>query len=93
MKHHLWDTDINRLFGTFDTEDEALAFVRALVESYGAAYADDLAIGCERPDGSFTAPLTGAVLVERAWQVAQEHEPASESVLSGTETTDARRAS
>lgn len=92
MKHRLWDTDINRLFGTFDTEDDALALVRTLVERYGDAYANDLALGCERLDGSFTAPLTGAALVERAWHVAQEHGPDSESVLSGAEATDARRA-
>ena len=66
MRTHLWDTDINRLFGTSDTEAEALACVRALLESYGAAYADDLAMGGERSDGTFAVPLTGAALIERA---------------------------
>ena len=93
MKYRLWDTDINRLFGTFDTEAEALAYVRAVLESYGAAYADDLAMGCERPDGSFTAPLTGEELVERAWPVAQDPEPPPESVLTRTKMAEAKRAS
>lgn len=88
MKYRLWDTDINRLFGTFDTEDEALAFVRALLESYGNAYANDLALGCERQDGSFTPPLTGAALVEHARRTPQEHESESGPV----EAAAARRA-
>ncbi len=65
MRYRVWDTDINRLFGTYDTEDEALAFVGTLVARYGAAYAEDLAMGCERDDGSFTEPLSGTALLER----------------------------
>jgi hypothetical protein len=69
MKYRLWDTDINRLFGTFESEGEALALVRTLVGRYGDAYADDLAMGCERSDGSFIPPLTGAALIARAGQI------------------------
>lgn len=74
MKYRLWDTDINRLFGTFDNEDEALALVRTMITSYGPTYADDLALGCERADGSFTLPLTGAELVARTQRVAGKRE-------------------
>jgi hypothetical protein len=75
MTYRLWDVDINRLFGAFDTEDEALALVRELLTSYGDMYADDLAMGYEQTDGSPTAPLTGAALVERTWRVTGKHEP------------------
>jgi hypothetical protein len=71
MKYRLWDIDINRLFGTFDNEDEALALAGTLISSYGDAYAADLALGCERSDGSFTSPLTGHELIARVQQVAQ----------------------
>lgn len=64
--YRLWDIDINRLFGTFDDEAEALDLVRTLLSTYGEAYAEVLVLGCERGDGSFTQPLTGAALVERA---------------------------
>lgn len=74
MKYRLWDTDINRLFGAFDNEAEALAMVRTLIESYGDAYADDLALGCERLDGSFTPPLIGTALIARTRRVAPERE-------------------
>lgn len=77
MKYRLWDIDINRLFGTFDNEAEALGLVRTLVKSYGAAYADDLALGCEREDGTFAEPLTGAALVARAERVAATTEAVS----------------
>ncbi len=76
MKYRVWDTDINRLFGTFETEAEAMTFVRTLVGRYGAAYADDLAVGGERADGTYTAPLTGSALLARAEEVAAEQEPA-----------------
>lgn len=77
MKYRLWDTDINRLFGTFDNEDEALILVTSLLDSYGDAYAEDLALGCERSDGSFTEPLKGAVLIARAAEAAARRVAAS----------------
>jgi len=76
MIYRVWDTDINRLHGTYDTEEEALALVRTLVSTYGDAYAEDLAVGCERPDGSFTEPLSGRELLARAEQVMAERERA-----------------
>ena len=47
MTYHLWDTDIGRYFGRFDTEDEALGFVRTLLAQYGEAYAADLTLNWE----------------------------------------------
>lgn len=70
MRYRVWDTDINRLFGTYDNEGEALSLVSTLVSRYGEGYAEDLAVGCEREDGSFTAPLSGAALLKRADDMA-----------------------
>lgn len=72
MRYRVWDTDINRLFGTYDNEAEALSWVRTLVGRYGEGYADDLAVGCEREDGWFTEPLSGAALLKRVDVVAAE---------------------
>ncbi len=91
MKYRLWDTDINRLFGTFDNEDEALVLVRTLIGNYGESYAKDLALGWERQDGSFTAPLTGAALVERALRTPQENESEPGPLLAGAEAAAVRR--
>ena len=72
MKYRLWDTDINRLHGTFDREAEALSLVSTLLRAYGEAYADDLMLGCEHDDCTFSEPITGAALVVRAGQFADE---------------------
>lgn len=75
MKYRVWDTDIGKLFGVYDTEAEALALVRLLAESYGEDV-EDLALTCKHGDGSFGEPQSGAALVARAGQVAAEREPA-----------------
>jgi len=77
MKHTLLDTSINRLMGTYDSEAEALAYVRALLKVNDATFADDLALSAERSDGSFTKPVTGADLVARAEDVDAERDLAS----------------
>lgn len=76
MRWRVVDTDIGRLFGTYDNEEEALALVRTLVSSYGENCAEDLAMGGERDDGSFTEPLLGKDLLRRAEEVAAEREHA-----------------
>lgn len=76
MRYRVWDTDINRLFGTYDNEAEALSWVRTLVSRYGAGYADELAVGGEREDGSLTEPLSGAALLKRVDDAAAERERA-----------------
>ncbi len=74
MTYNLWDTEVGRLFGAYDTEEEALALVRTLVATYGAGYADDLTLGHRRADGSAGEPQSGAVLVARAEEVAARQE-------------------
>jgi hypothetical protein len=91
MKYRLWDTDINRLFGTFETEGEALAFVRILIHDYGKAYADDLALGCERGDGSFTEPLVGAALLARAAPAQMPDSPSSPKAVKLPDDNTVRR--
>jgi len=83
MIYQVLDTSINKLFGTFQTEEEAMTLVRTLVGTNEGNWADELAVGCELPDGSFQEPLTGAALLERAeWEIAQRANGCS------AETTD-----
>lgn len=72
MKYRLWDTDVGRLIGTYDSDAEPLALVRTFQSTYGADYAENLTLSCERDDGSFGDPLSGAELAARAEQVAAE---------------------
>ena len=66
LRYRLWDIDINRLYGTFATEAEALEFARVLIHKHGDAYADHLALGREHEDGSITVPLASAALISRS---------------------------
>lgn len=77
MGYEVFDTDINRLFGTYETEKEAMMLARALITANGEAYAEDLAVGHDRADGTFEGPWTGAALIARADEVLAEHEPAA----------------
>jgi hypothetical protein len=61
----LWDVELGKYLGRFERESDAIEFVRALLDRYGDAYADDLALGAtDDEDGSEN--LTGAALAERA---------------------------
>ncbi len=75
MRYRVWDTDLGKLFGVYDTEEEALGLVRLLAESYGKDVGD-IAMTCERDDGSFGEAKSGATLVARAEEVAAERERA-----------------
>jgi hypothetical protein len=87
--YRLWDTDVNRLFGTFDDEAAALELVRTLLNRYGEAYAEDLALGGEQRDGSFGPPLTGAALVARTKQLPIGlGKPDLQSLRAGTSPDD-----
>lgn len=77
MSCEVFDTNINRVFGAYDTEQEAMTVVRALITANGDAYAEDLAVGHDRTDGTFEGPWTGATLVARADEVLAEREPAA----------------
>jgi len=70
MAYMVFDTSINRVMGVYETEDDALSYVRALLRVNDADFADDLAIAEELRDGRYGAPLTGADLVTRAEEVA-----------------------
>lgn len=74
MKYRVFDTSINKLFGAYDTEEEAMTLVRALVGTNDVGYAEDLAVSCEFADGHFSEPLSGAALLARAEEVAAQRE-------------------
>jgi hypothetical protein len=78
LKYNLWDTEVGRYLGQFNDEKEALHLVRILVSHYGNEYADDLSLGCEAADGTFSEPLSGTDLLARAEAVLGDWAPESE---------------
>jgi len=43
--YELWSTSSGNIIGSYETEGEALDFVRAAIEQYGDGYMDDVVLG------------------------------------------------
>ena len=71
MTYDLWDVELRKYFGQFDSEIEALSVVRSLIDAYGDDYADDMELAGEddRPN------LTGRALVERTRRLVPAADP------------------
>jgi hypothetical protein len=84
MVFRVFDIGASRLMGVYDTEPEALMFVRDLIATNGIAYADELAVGSERADGSFGPTRSGRELLDRAETILATPvlapEPAGETI-------------
>lgn len=69
MHYELWGTELGNLLAEFDTEDEGLVLVRALLDEGWSG--EELALGPPPSrDGASAPVLTGPQLVERARSVA-----------------------
>ena len=66
MIYDLWDTSSGNIINTYETEAQALAMVRDLVEVNGVAFADVLSLGFEGEDGSVGIVAEGRDLEARA---------------------------
>ena len=66
MIYDLWDTSSGNIINTYETEAQALAMVRGLVEANGAAFAKALSLGYEADDGSIGIIAEGRELEARA---------------------------
>jgi hypothetical protein len=67
MFYALWDLESGNALGDFDSEAEALAVVRDLLDANEADYAEMLSLGCTHDDGTFVRVADGAALAERAY--------------------------
>ncbi len=66
MIYDLWDTSSGNIINTYETEGQALAMVRELIEANGATIADALSLGYEGDDGSMGIVAEGRDLEQRA---------------------------
>jgi hypothetical protein len=62
----LWDVETGNSLGTYDTEDDALAVVRALLVANGDGYAEALDLGRRSTRGEWEAVAGGSRLAELA---------------------------
>ena len=66
MAYELWNMRTGNAMADFDSESEALATVRSLVERRGRAFAEKLFLGYEDHSGRSRAIAQGQDLVDRA---------------------------
>jgi hypothetical protein len=66
MFYELWDVEDGNIVNTYDTEADALAAVRALLDLNGREYARALSLMFEDDDETTTLVAKGLALAERA---------------------------
>ncbi len=74
-KYTVFDIEINRLHGVYDTKDEAVQLVGDLLRANADDYADDLAIIPRSETGEYGEPLTGNDLRACLRVAARNREP------------------
>ena len=77
MIYELIDIQTANLIGTYDTEAEALAVVRAAIERHGPTCVETLALGCEDRRGRGKQIARGTALVARALATTPPERPSS----------------
>jgi hypothetical protein len=63
--YDLWDVEVKKFLGRFESEADALALVRGLLDANGDDYAADLELGAVE-DETGAHNLTGEALAQRA---------------------------
>jgi hypothetical protein len=64
--YDLWDVEVGTSLGTYETEDEVLAVVRALLLAQWDAYAEALQLGFQDAAGEWREISSGAALADLA---------------------------
>lgn len=65
MAYDLWDVESGNIVTTFETERDALAVVRTLLDLNGPQYVQALSLGYEVADGSMRIVAEGDHLASR----------------------------
>jgi hypothetical protein len=63
--YKLWDVDVGKYIGRYDSERDALDVVSTFVRHYGNDAADDLSLTHVADDGVVLESLCGAALLQR----------------------------
>ena len=70
MAHELWDREGANIIGEYDTEGEALSFIRRMVEAHGSDVVLPWALVYEDEMGATHSIATGLDLLHRARESA-----------------------
>lgn len=76
MRYSLWDTRIGSQLGRFDSEEDALAFVRTLIATQPREQLSSLSLNWRDADGNVGEARTGEDVLARAEEVAADRERA-----------------
>lgn len=82
MKYSVWDTEIGNRLGRFDTEGDALGFVRTMIATYGREKLGDLSLDWRNEHG-VCEEVVGDALLDRAEDAVAKPEPATVGDWSG----------
>lgn len=85
MKYSVWDTEIGNRLGRFDTEGDALAFIRTMIAAYGREKLGDLSLD-RLDEHGVSEELVGDALLDRAEDAVAKPEPAQVGGRSGRST-------
>ena len=66
MTYEIWDVATRNLVGDYDTEEQALAFVREVASEHGLPAAEELALGKVNKRGQALLVAAGKELCQRA---------------------------
>jgi hypothetical protein len=66
FQYELWDRESANIVGTFDSEGDALAFVRSMVDVHGPSVTRPWTLAIEDDEGETTSLAAGTALRERA---------------------------
>ena len=70
MAYELWDRESANIVGEFDSEDDALTFVRCMVEAHGPTVVLPWALALEDDAGDTHSIAIGEELLSRAQEPA-----------------------
>jgi hypothetical protein len=73
VQYELIDVDSGNMVAIFDSEDEALASVRATLHAQGRSAVATLGLGSVDEDGDGEAIAVGEALIERATTASVSH--------------------
>lgn len=65
MIYEVWDVETGNCVGSFNEESAALKWVQALLDRFGATYADSLVVGVENQHGEEAGSWSGDELRAR----------------------------
>ncbi len=72
MRYSIWDVETTNRLGRFESEEEALAFVRTMLATYPREKLLDLSLSWRDENDEVVEPVTGEALLDRAEKAVKQ---------------------